>query len=265
MKTMNKSVEKAINILELLAKKQAGMSLTELSSYLSYPPSTAHRLLNTLVSRNYVRRDNDGLYLIGYGILHLQALLQQNIPLERFARPLLVELEEETGMTTNLAIRDGSRAVIISIIKGSRNLVVNNNLGRYVSLHASSVGKCLLAFSAREEQEQLAGQLVLERYTPMTITNLHKLSHELQITRKRGYAVDNEEFVSGVRCIGAPVFNSNNEVIAAVSVSGLAPQIQGEVMDAYATKVTDVAKGISALAYGSDPISNARGRTANNG
>jgi len=262
---VSKSVEKAINILELLAKKQGSVSLTELSSCLSYPPSTAHRLLNTLISRNYVRKDDNGLYVIGYGILRLQALLQQNVLLEQLARPVLTELEERTGMTTNLAIRDGLKAVIISIIKGSRNLVVNNNLGKYVSIHASSVGKCLLAFLPRDKQEQLVTQLVLKEYTSMTITDAKELLQELEITRKRGYGVDNEEFVSGIRCIGAPVFNSNNEAIAAISVSGLAPQIQGEGIDAYATKVIHAARAISALVYGSEPIPDVRQRTANNG
>ena len=244
---MSKSLEKAIDIIELLAKKQGGLSLSELSSCLSYPPSTAHRLLSTLIARNYVRKDDDGHYLIGYGILHLQALFQPSVSLERSSRPLLAKLEEETGMTTNLAIRDGLRAVVICIISGSRNLVVNKNLGQHVSLHASSVGKCLVAFLPKGKRETLVRQLELERYTSKTITHTSKLLRELEITRKRGYGVDNEEFVSGIRCIGAPVFNSRNEMVAAISVSGLASQIEEERIPFYGGEVTRVARAILSL------------------
>jgi len=247
-------VEKAISILEALSTKRGGISLSELSQHLSYPTSTTYRLLNTLSSKNYVRKNN-GLYQISYGILRLQALSQQNLELEQLAQPLLTKLEEKTELTTSLAIRDGLKAVLIGIIKGSNNLVVNNNLGKSVPLHVTAVGKCLLAFLPQEKQETLVKQLELKAYTPKTITNSNKLLQELVMTRNRGYGIDNEEFVTGIRCIGAPVFNYEDEVFAAISVSGLASQIQGETLENCARNVIRIGKAISSMVYVSEPRS----------
>ncbi len=246
MTKKNKSVEKALDILEELANGKDAISLTELSQRLSYPLSTTYRLLNTLVDKNYVYK-NKNLYKIGPGVLRLQALSQQNFQLEQLAWPFLAELEERTELTTNLAIKDGLEMFIIKIINGSKNLVVNNNLGMSVPLHASALGKCLLAFSPMNEQQTFLDHLKLKRYTPKTITDLTYLIQELEVTKKRGYSVDDEEFVTGIRCIGAPILNADNRVIAAISVSGLASQVNDKTMENYAEATVYTGKKISSV------------------
>ncbi len=245
MAKMNKSVEKALNILEELAGGDA-ISLTELSQRLSYPPSTAYRLLNTLVDKNYVYK-NKNLYRIGPGVLRLQALSRQNLQLEQLVWPFLVELEKQTELTTNLAIKDGLEMFIIKIINGSKNLVVNHNLGMSVPLHASALGKCLLAFSPTDEQWMFLNHLELKKYTPRTITDLTHLTQELEVTKQRGYSVDDEEFVTGIRCIGVPLLDADNRVIAAMSISGLTSQVNDATLGNYVKTAMSIGRKVSSL------------------
>ena len=243
-----KTVLRAFEVLEEVSRFDEGISNAALAARLNFHPSTTYRLLNTLVSKGYVGKDN-GLYRIGYKVLELQCLTELNAKLRSRARPLLTDLENRIGFTTNLAIRDGLKAVLIEIIKGSKNLVVNNNLGKPVPLHATSVGKCLLAFLPEGEQEALVKQLQLEAYTPKTITNSSELLQELEITRKRGYGIDNEEFVTGIRCIGAPILNEEREVVAAISIAGLASQIQNETIDNFAKDVIRTSENVSSRLF----------------
>jgi len=239
-----KTVLKALEILEEVSRFNEGISNAVLAARLDLHPSTTHRLLNTLVSKGYIDKDK-GLYWVGYKVLQLQCLTELNANLRHRARPLLVDLKDRTGFTTNLAIRDRLKAVLIEIIKGSRNLVVNNDLGKPAPLHTSSVGKCLLAFLPEGEQEVLVEQLQLETYTPKTITDSNELLRELEITRKQGYAIDDEESVTGIRCIGAPILDKEKGVVAAISISGLASQIQGEEIGNIAKMVIRTSENIS--------------------
>lgn len=243
-----KTVLKALEILEELSKSDEGISNKDLSTRLDLNPSTAYRFLNTLASKGYLSKE-DGLYRLGHKVLQLQYLTSRNASLRHRSRPLLADLENRTGFTTNLAIREGLKTILIEIIKGSKNLVVNNNLGKPVPLHASSVGKCLLAFLSQGERETLVKQLELERYTPKTITEQDKLLGELEMVRKRGYAIDNEEFITGIRCIGAPTFNDDGNVIAAISISGLASQIQDKMIKTLAKDVKIVSNEISSCFF----------------
>lgn len=238
-----KTVLRAFEILEEVSRFDEGISNAALAARLDLHPSTTYRLLNTLVSKGYIGKDS-GLYHMGYKVLQLQCLTERNANLRHRARPLLVDLKDRTGFTTNLAIRDGLKAVLVEIIRGSRNLVVNNDLGKPAPLHASSVGKCLLAFLPGGEQKALVKQLQLEEYTPKTITDSNQLLQELEITRKRGYGIDNEEFVTAVRCIGAPILDKEKGVVAAISISGLASQIQGEEIGSIAKMVIRTSENI---------------------
>jgi IclR family acetate operon transcriptional repressor len=239
-----KTVLKALGILEEVSRFDEGVSNAALADRLNLHASTCHRLLNTLVSEGYLSKAH-GLYRMGYKVLQLQCLTDRNTNLRRRARPLLVDLRDKTGFTTNLAIRDGLKAVLIDIVRGSKNLVVNNDLGKSAPLHASSVGKCLFAFLPEGEREMLVEQLQLETYTNRTVTSIDELRRELEMTRMQGYAIDDEELVTGIRCIGAPVFGKGERVVAAISISGLAAQFLEEKIEILVSEVITGSKKIS--------------------
>ncbi len=239
----SRTVLKALEVLEELSKLEEGLTNAELSRRLGLHPSTSYRLLNTLVSKNYLSKEN-GLYRLGHKILQLKYLARREENLRQRARPWLIKLESETGFTTNLAILDMLNAVPIEIVSGSKNLVVNKNLGKPVPLHATAVGKCLLAYLPKSERKKLLAQLKLQKLTPKTITKKEKLLEELKTIKRRGFAVDDEEFVTGIRCVGAPIF-SKKEALAAISVSSLSSQLDDDQIGKVAKQVIRTAKEIS--------------------
>ncbi|MBN1858801.1 IclR family transcriptional regulator [Candidatus Bipolaricaulota bacterium] len=239
-----KAIEKALRLLEELANSGTGLSLTGLSQRLSFPLSTTSRILSSLVEMGYVRK-SEGVFLVGYGILRLRAMCAEDSVLEQLARPHLMELEAKTGLTTNLAIRDGLRGILIAIVKGSKNLVINNNLGKATPLHASGLGKCLLAFSPLREAEVIGKTLDFTAFTEHTITDEARLKAALSDIRRAGYALDDEEHTSGIRCVAAPINVSHSGRIAAVSVSGLAAQMQDSAIAGLAEDVMAIGRRIA--------------------
>lgn len=221
MSKHNKSVIKALNILEELAEVEGELSLTEISSRLSYSKSTAYRILDTLRSRGYVNKSN-GHYGIGSSTLRLKLNSHKTMQeeLAELSRPYLVELEKETLSTSCFAIRRGTKAVPVQIVSGSTKLVVNSNINEEIPLHAPSLGKVLLAFITEDKREKLIDQMELEQLTENTITDANELKKELDKIREQGYGIDREEYAKGICCVGAPVTKEGSlEPIGSISVS----------------------------------------------
>lgn len=231
-KTKSKTVLRSLNLLEELSNSNEELTNTEIANKVDLDPSTSHRLLNTLESRGYVSKE-DKSYRLGYKAFQLKVLNQKEERIKQLIRPFLIKLEEKLGFTTNLGIRRGCKAIPIEIIKGSTGLVVDNNLGSSTPLHASALGKCLLAFGSREVQEVLLPQITLTSYTQNTITQESEFTEELERTKNRGYAIDDEEYFEGVVCVGIPCFPNNpNGPSCALSVSAPASVVDEEQIDA---------------------------------
>lgn len=222
--TMKKvqSLDRALDLLNILAGAEAGISLTELSKKARLNSSTAYRLLSTLVARGYAQQDRANKeYRLGAQSLYIgQAALAQ-IDLRQIAIPFLQGLVNETNELANLAQYREDHAVYIAQARaGNRTVQMFTQLGAQVPLHCSGVGKAMLANLEEVELQRLIESGALEAYTVNTISNPLKLRTELELIRKRGYATDNEEREIGVRCIAAPVFQAGGRVVAAASVSG---------------------------------------------
>lgn len=245
-KNYSKTVLKALDILEELSEAGENISNAAIAKRLNLNTSTTHRILNTLASKGYVGKEN-GLYRMGHKVLNLKYLTSQDSVFRQRAHPLLAELEESTDLTVTLAIREGFKAIPIDIITGYNNLVVNHNLGRPVPLHASSVGKCLIAFLPNLERNEIVKRLDLKRFTSHTITSKDQLMEELDLIKERGYATDGEEFVAGIRCVGSPIFGYQQQILAAASVAGLTGQFAKQTVEKIAEKVIKTSKNISSF------------------
>ena len=216
------SLDRALNLLNTLARTEVGISLTESAKKTGLNSSTAHRLLSTLVARGYAQQDPASKeYRLGAQSLYIgQAALAQ-IDLRQIAIPFLQGLVKETNELANLAqFREGHAVYIAQARAGNRTVQMFTQLGAQVPLHCSGVGKAMLANLEEVELQRLIESGTLEAYTVNTISNPLKLRTELELIRKRGYATDNEEREIGVRCIAAPVFQAGGRVVAAASVSG---------------------------------------------
>ena len=172
-------------------------------------PSTAHRLLGTLVARGYAAQSpNSGRYLLGYKLLELTSGLQDRLHrLKTAARPHLEAIQAETGETTNLVVLEGRDVVYVDSVSGTRSVRLFTEIGRAIPAHTSGAGKALLAWRDPGEVEALLGGTALQPSTPRTLTTLDALQDDFTKIRRRGYSTDNEEHELGVACVATPVFD----------------------------------------------------------
>ena len=184
-------------------------------------PSTAHRLLGTLVARGYAAQNPaSGRYLLGYKLLELTSGVQDRLErLRTAARPHLEAIQDETGETTNLVVLEGRDVVYIESVSGTRSVRLYTEVGRSIPAHTSGAGKALLAWRDPADVATLLDGAPLAPSTPRTLTTLAALQEDLAKIRRRGYATDNEEHELGVACVATPVLD-HGPPIAAISVSG---------------------------------------------
>lgn len=243
-KTSSKTVLKALKIIEELSGADSGLTNSEIANRVKINPSTCYRLLSTLKNQGYISKE-DNLYRLGYKIFQIKGLNNNKLLLKKSIEPFLIELEEKFGCTINLGIRRGDSAVPIEIIEGSKNLVVNKNIGVPAPLYASSLGKCFLAFIEKEIREFLLSRINLNSYTQNTITQKSNLINELEKVRNQGYAVDKEEYIEGIVCVGVPILNKNGEPIFAISISVPKTSINEDAVESYVTSLKKTGKVIS--------------------
>ncbi|MCG0275715.1 MAG: IclR family transcriptional regulator [Thermosediminibacteraceae bacterium] len=239
------SIERAMRILEELAEEEDGLGVTELSARVGLHKSTVHRILNTLLRMGYVEQNpKSEKYRLGTKLLYLGGAILDRMDIRKESHELLKQLAEEVNETVHLVIPDNDKALYIDKIDSKRTIRMYSQIGRHVPLHASAVGKAILAFSSPEYVQKVIKK-GLDRYTRNTIVDPDRLIEHLKEIRAQGYAVDDEENEEGIRCVGAPVFDYTDKVIAAISISGSTVTIPPERVPELASKVVNYARTIS--------------------
>ena len=244
-------LERVFHILDALAEASSELALSELSHKLRLHRSTVHRLLVVLEGKRYVEKNPvSGRYRLGSKLLELGTKVAAGLELPAIARPFLEQLVQETGETAHMGVLRQGEVLSITNVESSRTLHTPGTVGRRTPAHCSSLGKSLLAFLPDSELRGLIEARGLNAYTVNTITRPEGLKAELQHVRERGYAVDEEEYEEGLKCIGAPVRDYSGEVIAAISIAGPASRLGEARMPALADSVVKAAVGLSgALGY----------------
>ena len=240
-----RSLTRALRILQALAGRSEGMSLTELSDVTSLPPSTTHRLLTTLEAERFVRPDqNSGQWRVGVAAYYVGSAFARSRDTLALIRPYLRRLMEITGETSNLFVESDGEAICIGQIESRHAMRAITGVGGRVMLHSSGAGKVLLSFM----EPQLRAALLsgdLARPTEKALCDPEALEAEAAKIVRLGYAVDDEENAIGLRCVAAPIFNEFKEVVAAISVSGPTARIPdtrlkslGEIVSQAASEAT---------------------------
>jgi IclR family acetate operon transcriptional repressor len=210
------SVERSLDVLELL--ERAGPSgLSEVAAGTGLPEGTAHRLLRTLVARGYVRQGGDRRYALGTRLLGLGDGARRATVAG--SAPFLSRLVQLSGETANLAVLEGDHVVYVAQVPSAHRLRLFAEVGRHVAAHSTAVGKVMLAALSDAEVRDLAARTGLPPRTPRTLTSANALLEDLKRIRQAGWAVDDEEEETGVRCVAVPVLD-HGRVVAAMSVSG---------------------------------------------
>ena len=240
-----RSVTRAIDLLEALVSRDGQQSsLTELAEETSIDISTAHRLLTTLRQRGYVRRDSDTKQYAAGPRLALLARRSGQTDLIKQSKPVLEELASISRETANLSVLDVDCAIYVETAPGPLPVRLFTTVGNKVPLYATGAGKALLAWLPQTERAAILETLDLLPRTPTTITDKEILANSLQQIRTQGYAIDNEEFDQGVRCLAVPVGQLDHP-IAAISVSGPAERLTLERISQLAPVVKNLADGMA--------------------
>ena len=219
-----KSIERGLQILEILANSKSSCGVTEIANIMKLDKSIVFRNLNTMKRSGYVEQSKEQKkYTLGLKILELSNRLIQKMEITTIARPMLEKLSHISGETSHLAVLRDGRVIYIDRVESKEILGIHTNVGDHEPLYCTAVGKAILAFLPPKEVQEILKELNLsgfEKFTDDTITSLSELEIELENIRKKGFALDNEELYKGVRCIAAPIKNHENEVIASLGISG---------------------------------------------
>jgi len=215
------SLARGLEILAILAEADQPVGVTDIAQILKVDKSSAFRLLHTLANRRFVEQDSDTRrYGLGLRIVELSRRMLDRIELRGIVKPYLRELQQRTGESAHLAVLSEVRVVYVEQEESNATLNVNTEVGRHGPLHCTAIGKALIAHLSPEELARVLGQAGLTRYTPRTMTTLRELIPHLESVRVRGYAVDDEEFDSGVRCVAAAIHDYRGKVVASMGISG---------------------------------------------
>jgi DNA-binding IclR family transcriptional regulator len=240
-------LERAIALLEVLARQDSDLDLGELTSEAGLHKSTTHRLLRVLEQQRVVERNPaSGKYRLGFKLIEFGLAALSRLDMYELARPYLRKLVDETGETAHLAVMRGGDVVSLVNIESSQTVRTPSTVGARSPAHCTSLGKAMLAHASAAQLEDYLRHHPLKPFTRNTITSVHRLKGELRLIRERGYAVDNEEREEGLRCIGAPVWDHSGHVVAAVSIAGPAFRIPQERVPALAASVMHTAASLSA-------------------
>src|SRR6185295_4865360 len=223
------SVERALSILELLASRNHGLSTSEISRVAKVPKSSTSYLLRTLVSRGYVRRDPEtGQHTLGIRVLSLGGQAMQGMALREVAIPHLRNIVDRTRLGAHLAILDHGDAVYIEKVESPGFIKMDIWVGRRVAPQLTAIGKALICHLEPQVVQEITARHRVTPASSKTIQKLPRLLEELALTRRRGYAVDDEEHAVGVRCVAAPVFAASGDVVAALGISGTVSQLNDD-------------------------------------
>ncbi len=227
-------------MLELLALAENGIGITELAEQLDVDKSSASRMMQTLASYGFAEQDPDTRrYRLGPKIVTLSRYLLTRMPLRDQAKPFLRRLVDRTGEGAHLAILAQGGALYIDQVESPATLRATTGVGTVAPLHCTALGKVLLAFGNGTLPEELPA------FTPRTITDPQTLRIHMEQTRRQGYAVDDEEYEYGVRCVAAPVYDYRGKMVGAIGISGPAGRVSLQRIPELAAITTEIARELS--------------------
>lgn len=222
MSTSNVQVlDRGLDLIELLATSETGMSISECVAATGLPKSTVHRILATYTSRHYVEKDEEtSVYSLGYKFVELTSLYLNKVVLKTEAEPIMHALAQMFHATTYLGVLENNEVMYLQKTDQRNSLRLYTSIGKREPLYCTALGKILLAALPQPEFERVARHLNYAPYTPNSITNYEDLAREVARVRAQGYAVDRGEHTVDSSCLAVPIYDYTRNVMAAMSISG---------------------------------------------
>ncbi|MDP1581004.1 MAG: IclR family transcriptional regulator [Candidatus Didemnitutus sp.] len=238
------NLRNACEILKLLGTNTDGFKAADIARLLKIPVTTTLRIMATLQLEGFVRK-MDGRFELGPVLIPLGNASLAGTEIREAAIPILQELTANTVETSHLAIPCDERALIVAVQDSPHPLRAASRPGYLAELHCSSTGKLFLAFLYASRTAELMEKNKPIRRTAHTLTTMAEIKREVELTRKRRFSLDNEEYHVGVRCLAAPVFGSDGTVVAAIGITAATVRFPKERIPEFADVVTAAADKLS--------------------
>ena len=239
------SVKKAFKILGALSSSKEGLGVSEIARGLNMAKSTVHGMTSTLKELGAVMRDpQTKRYRLGLTLFELGSLAYSQIDLKTLARPIMEELMEKTQASVFLGISSWDHVTVLDIVESRQDLKITAPIGTTIPLFAGAVGKVFLASMEEEQTEKIIRPKGLIRFTKNTIVDPELYHQELRRVRKMGYAIDDEEYILGVRAVASPIVGLG-QFMSAIWVVGFKASLDEKKMKALITLTKKAAEDIS--------------------
>ena len=242
---MVQSLDRGLRILEILSDN-GEMSITELAEVLKVDKSTVSRLMETLRYHDLIQVSKiTKKYKLGFRVLNLSKSLEKNLNIIDIARPIIKGVAEELEQNIHLCAFNNTMVYVVDQVERGGSYSMSASVGMIEPMHASSVGKCIMAYRREEVQLQMLENYEYTKYTDHTILNQEDLLRELKKIKEQGYAIDDEEVSEGVRCVAVPIFNFGNAVRYSIGISGSVTMMTEAKVKLYVERLGRAAKKIS--------------------
>lgn len=248
-------VRSTFRILEELSRTSA-LGLRELTDRTRIPKSTVFRILSTLHDMGYVMRDESRNYMVSFALAQLGSNEGNSTALRNAALPYMLDLRKQYGETVNLGMLNLDKVIYAEVVPSEFAVRLQETRGASVSVHASALGKAMLAFSPADLAENLIRRRKLEIITANTISDPNEFTAELKRIRAAGFAFDRGETSLEARCVAAPILDANGMAVGAISISGpssrFSPRKDSPVIASLLQAAAEISQKLLAAAGGGD-------------
>lgn len=215
-----KVADKTLRVLEYMCESEdEEFSITNISRDLEINKTTIFRILQVLLDHGYIKHTSEGKYAIDWRLSQLGGMALNKVSLIKTVRPYLEELSKELKETVNLAVLHEGEVIYIDKIESPNFLRTDLRVGTRVPATASGLGKAILSTYSEEELASFLAKYPLRKYTERSIVDKENFIKNMRLTAERGFSIDDEELIQGVRCIGTPIKDWRNKAVAAISVA----------------------------------------------
>lgn len=254
------SLERALELLELLEEIPGGLRNAEISRRLNIPTSTTSYIVSRLEQRGYLQRNPETRrYQIGLRVVALAHGALRELGFRAIAEPVLYRLAHDTGLSVGIGVIEGNHVLIVDRVEGrevsnrakdarasASRTREQRDIGRELPIHATALGKVLIAYMDTDAREELLSNLNLERVTSRTIVSESRFLDEIETVHRQGYAISVEEQYMGLRALSVPIRDASGAVRAAVSLNGAiterAWRNENALVDLLKIAATDISK-----------------------
>lgn len=242
------SVQKAFKILHTIVDSPTGLGVSELAKQLKIGKSTVHGITSSLEALGVLVRDPvDKRYQVGYTLLELGRKTYGKIELREIARGPMERLMEKIGETIFLGIMNGDHITILDVVESRNELKITSPPGTRLPLLAGATGKIFLSLLDEKRSREIIQKVGLKKFTSRSVTDPKKFLKEIEEAREKGYAIDDEEYLVGVRAIAAPI-SWSSQISAAIWAVGFTSSLNNQKMETVISEIRKTAREISQAA-----------------